>query len=56
VDDVVALGLGMAFLLLMAIIVRVLDNAQAARWRATAQERRRYWETQRERVGAGDGR
>lgn len=43
---------GVAFLVVVAVVVGIVDAAQAAKWREIAEERRRRWEDrQATRVG-----
>ncbi|MHA6784592.1 hypothetical protein ACVGOW_26885 [Pseudonocardia saturnea] len=39
--------LGIALLLVLAVVIRALDAAGAPRWRAVAAERRAEWERSR---------
>jgi hypothetical protein len=43
----IALALGLAALALLAVVVGLIDSAQAGEWRAIARDRRADWEQRR---------
>jgi hypothetical protein len=50
------IAIGIGFLVVVAIIVGIVDAAQASRWRTVARERRERWESrQRQYHGYDSG-
>lgn len=49
------IAIGIGFLVVVAVIVGIVDAAQAAEWRQVARERRERWES-RQRQYHGYGR
>lgn len=45
---VLGIGAGVAFILMVAIIVGIMDAAHASAWRQIAAERRQRWEEARD--------
>lgn len=47
IADVLGIGAGVAFIVMVAIVVGVVDAARASSWRRIAAERRQRWEEAR---------
>jgi hypothetical protein len=52
--DIAVIAAGVVFLVLVAIVVGIVDAAQASRWRRIAAERREEWEARQPQLQGAD--